>query len=87
MHKLFIERYIKQIKKDDILKFGIQNDIHLSNEQLDILYHYLNEFWEVILYGNREKVFLDMKKRFDEDTFLKMQKLFEEYFNRYKDLL
>ena len=87
MFELIYAFYVNWLFVFEFLLWHRQNDIHLSNEQLDILYHYLNEFWEVILYGNREKVFLDMKKRFDEDTFLKMQKLFEEYFNRYKDLL
>lgn len=87
MNKVIIENYIKQIKKEDILKFGLQNNIRLSDEDVDILYHYLNEFWEEILYGNSEDVFDDMRKHFDDDKFFKMKNLFEQYFNRYRYFL
>ena len=46
MHKLLIKNYIKQIKKDDIYNFGILNNIRLSSDEVDILYHYLNNYWE-----------------------------------------
>lgn len=87
MHRLFIENYIKQVTKDDIFKFGALNDIELSEEEVNILYHYLNNYWEEILYGNSEDVFLDMEKKFDSAKFLKMKELFSEYFQRYQKFL
>lgn len=87
MHRLLIENYIKQIKKDDIYKFGIQNDISLSDDEVDILYHYLNNNWQELLYGNSRNVFSDMEKKFDRDKFLKMRRLFDEYFSKYQDFL
>ena len=87
MHRLFIENYIKQVTKDDIFKFGALNDIELSEEEVNILYHYLNNYWEEILYGNSEDVFLDMEKKFDRAKFLKIKELFFEYFKRYQKFL
>ena len=37
MHKLFIENYIKQINKSDILEFANKNNIQLSEKDVDIL--------------------------------------------------
>ena len=82
-----IENYIKQIKKEDIYKFGIQNDISLSDDEVDILYHYLNNNWQDLLYGNSRSIFSDMEKRIDRNKFLKIRKLFDEYFNKYQDFL
>lgn len=87
MHKLFIENYIKQIKKSDIFNFGLQNDIRLTEEEVDILYHYLNNYWEDLLYGDSRGVFLDMEKRLDSRQFLKIQSLFNEYYNKYQNFL
>ena len=87
MHRLLIENYIKQIKKEDIYKFGIQNDISLSDDEVDILYHYLNNNWQDLLYGNSRSIFSDMEKRIDRNKFLKIRKLFDEYFNKYQDFL
>ncbi len=87
MHKLLIENYIKQIKKDDIYNFGILNNIRLSSDEVDILYHYLNNYWEELLYGNSRGVFLRLEKEFDKDKYLKIKNLFEEYFNKYQNFL
>ena len=87
MHRLLIENYIKQIKKEDIYKFGIQNDISLSDDEVDILYHYLNNNWQDLLYGNSRSIFSDMEKRIDRNKFLKIRKLFDEFFNKYQDFL
>lgn len=87
MHKLLIENYIKQIKKDDIYNFGILNNIRLSSDEVDILYHYLNNYWEELLYGNSRGVFLRLEKEFDKDKYLKIKNLFEEYFNKYQIFL
>ena len=87
MHKLLIKNYIKQIKKDDIYNFGILNNIRLSSDEVDILYHYLNNYWEELLYGNSRGVFLFFLKEFDKDKYLKIKNLFEEYFNKYQIFL
>ena len=87
MHRLLIANYIKQIKKDDIYNFGILNNIKLSSEEIDILYHYLNNYWEELLYGNARGVFSKMEIDFDKDKFLKIKNLFEEYFNKYQNFL
>ena len=87
MHKLLIENYIKQIKKDDIYNFGILNNIRLSSDEVDILYHYLNNYWEELLYGNSRGIFLRLEKEFDKDKYLKIKNLFEEYFNKYQIFL
>ena len=87
MHKLLIENYIKQIKKDDIYNFGILNNIRLSSDEVDILYHYLNNYWEELLYGNSRGIFLRLEKEFDKDKYLKIKNLFEEYFNKYQNFL
>lgn len=87
MHKLLIKNYIKQIKKDDIYNFGILNNIRLSSDEVDILYHYLNNYWEELLYGNSRGVFLRLEKEFDKDKYLKIKNLFEEYFNKYQIFL
>ena len=87
MHKLLIENYIKQIKKDDIYNFGILNNIRLSSDEVDILYHYLNNYWEELLYGNSRGVFLRLETEFDKDKYLKIKNLFEEYFNKYQNFL
>lgn len=87
MHRILIENYIKQIKKNDIFNFGLKNDIELSDEEVELLYHYLNNYWEDLLYGDSRSVFLSMEKKLDKNQFLKIQSLFKEYYDKYQSFL
>ncbi len=87
MHRILIENYIKQIKKNDIFNFGLKNDIELSDEEVELLYHYLNNYWEDLLYGDSRSVFLSMEKKLDKNQFLKIQSLFKEYYDKYQNFL
>ena len=68
MHKL-IENYIQNIRKKDIYAFALKNDILLTEKEQDILYHYLQNNWEEILYGN-SRDFVSLENQIDKDKFL-----------------
>ena len=85
MHKL-IENYIQNIRKKDIYDFALKNDILLTEKEQDILYHYLQNNWEEILYGN-SRDFVSLENQIDKEKFLKIKKLFDFYFNKYHNLL
>lgn len=87
MHRILIENYIKQIKKTDIYNFAIKNNIQLTEKDVDILYHYLKNNWQEILYGNSRGVLSELETKFDADKFLKIKELFDFYFEKYQDLL
>lgn len=85
MHKL-IENYIQNIRKKDIYDFALKNDILLTEKEQDILYHYLQNNWEEILYGN-SRDFFSLENQIDKDKFLKIKDLFDVYFEKYHNLL
>ena len=87
MHRLLIENYIKQISKQDIKEFANKNNIHLSEKDQDILYHYLMNNWQDLLYGNYRELFSELEVHIDKDKFLKIKDLFNFYFNKYQNLL
>lgn len=87
MHRIFIENYIKQINKESIYKFALQNNINLTEKDVNILYHYLQNNWQDLLYGNQERTFLELEGQIDEKKFLMIKNLFEYYFDKYHNLL
>lgn len=87
MHRLLIENYIKQINKTDIYNFAIKNNIQLTQKDVDILYHYLKNNWQEILYGNSRGVFSELKTKFEADKFIMIKELFDFYFEKYHDFL
>ena len=87
MHRILIENYIKQISKTDIYNFAIKNNIHLSEKDVDILYHYLKNNWQEILYGNERKYLDDLETKIGKEKFLAIKNLYDVYFEKYHDLL
>lgn len=87
MHRLLIENYVKQINKKDIYNFALQNNIILTDEDIDILYHYLQNYWQEVLFGDKEKIFIQLEKEVGKEKFLKIKSLFDFYFEKYQNLL
>ena len=87
MHRLLIENYIKQISKTDIERFGQQNNIILNEQDIDILYHYLKNNWQDLLYGNSNRVFTELEEKFGSEKFSTIKRLYDFYFDKYQDFL
>lgn len=83
----FIENYIQKISKQDILYFAYQNNLSLSKEEIDILYHYLLNNYKDLLNGNSRGIFEALEAKIDSDKLDKIKELYEFYYNKYQDLL
>ncbi len=83
----FIENYIQKISKQDILSFAYQNNLSLSKEEIDILYHYLLNNYKDLLNGNSRDIFEALEAKIDSDKLDKIKELYEFYYNKYQDLL
>ena len=83
----FIENYIQKISKKDILSFAYQNNLSLSKEEIDILYHYLLNNYKDLLNGNSRGIFEALEDKIDSDKLDKIKELYEFYYNKYQDLL
>ncbi len=83
MKKSLIISYIKNITKEDILKFSIKQNIILNKKDLDIIYTSIKNDYEVIL-SNDFYDYLKKKKQYlQEQTYNKILELS----NKYKDFI
>lgn len=87
MHRLLIENYIKQSSKQDIKAFALKHNILLKEEDVDILYHYLKNNWQDLLYGNSRSVFEELEEKLGTEKFNVLKNLYDFYFEQYHDFL
>lgn len=78
---------MRNLKKEDVLKFASTKNILLSEEELNFTYEFMKRNWENIL-GNPKLLDLDRyKNKFSEENFVKVKKLFNEYYQKYSRYL
>ncbi len=82
-----IERYIKNLSKEQVNNFALKNNVNLSGLELDFLYVFIKKNYKEVL-ANPSILNLDRyKTKFSEENFVKIKKLFNEYLSKYGSYL
>ncbi len=82
-----IKRFMNNITIDDVNNFAISKDVYLEENELIFTYEFIKKNWESIL-DNPQLFNIDRyKNNFKEDTFSKVKKLYNEYFQQYSRYL
>lgn len=81
MNKILIANYIKRLTKQDIINFASNQNIYLSNEEIDTLYYYIKNKYKEFLNGNQEALLLEIKPQVSKETYAKIL----EFYKLYKD--
>ncbi|MCM1052726.1 MAG: hypothetical protein NC483_01940 [Ruminococcus sp.] len=82
-----IKRYMANLTKDDINNFATSKNVVLNTEELDFIFEFVKKNWEQVL-NNPKLLNLDRyKNRFNEENFIKIKKLFNEYSAKYQNFL
>lgn len=84
--KGLIRNYIDLLDINKLNEFGIKNDIHLNNEELEFLLKIIKENYEDILVNDFKYLEL-LKNNINQNDFEKIQNLFKFYKERYKGYL
>lgn len=85
--EFLIKQYVDKMTKEDILGFAKGNNISLTQYDVDILFAYVKNDWKRILYGNTDKIMEEITNKLGEEKALKINKLFLEYKEKYKNYL
>ena len=83
MNRLFITEYIKKLTKEDILRYGIKQDIVLTKDELDIIYNYIKNKYQDI-FDNPIKVINEIKGNVRDNVYNKILELYNKYKNYIK---
>ena len=78
LDKNIIYEYIKRIKKEDIYNYCIKEKIKLSNNEIDIIYDYINNRYNDII-DNPNNTLLEIKDKLNIKTYNKLLELYDKY--------
>lgn len=86
MFKNILNKYINKLTKEDIYKFGLEQNIILKNNEIDIIYNEIKNNLDNILY-NTESVLNKIKDKVEPTTYLKITELIVFYKNKFSNYL
>ena len=84
--KSLIRNYINLLTIEKLEEFGIKNDIHLNNNELNFLLKLVKEHYEDIMKDD-SKYLEELEKNINPNEFVKVKELYLYYKNRYKGFL
>lgn len=82
-----IARFMENITKEQIDTFAKKNKTFLSNEELDFTYTFVKKNWELILRNPNLLQFERLKDHYSAENLVKIQKVFQAYYQKYSHLL
>lgn len=86
MHK-FLENYIRKIEMNDIKTFALKNGAYLNDKELTLIYKYVKNDWETIIFGNPNHIFKDLKENLNTENYKIIIQLFNFYKEKFQNYL
>lgn len=87
MNKLIIKSYINKLTQNDIKTFCIKKGLNLTKEELDLITHHIKNNYNTIIYENPKSILNELKIKLKTENYQKIEKLYIEYKNKYKNYL
>lgn len=75
------------MRKDDIKNFCSKNNIIINDQELDIVFNYIQENWYEICFSDTKITLDKIKPLLKPESYLEAKKLIEEYKEKYKSYL
>ena len=75
------------LTKEQVMNFAQKNQIFLTQQELDFTYTFVKKNWEMIFRNPNLLKLERYKDKFSEENFIKIQKLFVLYYQKYGHLL
>ena len=80
MYEIFIKNYINnKLSKNDIINFANKENVNLTIEEVNIIYYYIKNYWEIFYKGDPTTLFKELKTKLSAKAYNKAYSLYLEY--------
>lgn len=86
IEKLII-KYINNLKESDINKFALDNNIVLSNDEINTVYIAIKNDWKILLYDDYKIILNKYKNNLTPSNLKKIERLIILYKDKYSSYL
>ena len=69
---------MNKISKDDIVNYGLKQNINLSNSDVEIIYYYIKKDYQR-LFDNTEDILLEIRDKISNNAYKKILELYDKY--------
>lgn len=74
-----IEAYVSKLTKEDILSYGIKNNLTITNAELNFIFDFIKKNYKTILNDPHSFNLEDYKDKFSEENYLFLEKMISKY--------
>ena len=82
-----IKEHVSKLTVNDIDKFAKENNIYLTNEELDNVYSIIKNNWYTLVYGDSNSIFENNRSKVNKTNYDKIKELFEFFKKKYQRFL
>ena len=87
MSEFLIKNYVSKLTLSEIDSFSKKQGLSLSSNELELIYDYIKNDWHTIVYGNPRPILDSLKSTLDDFSYNKIEKLYIEFKDRYRNYL
>lgn len=87
MIKKLIKKYIDNLTIQDVYDFAHSNQIILTEEEANLIYHYIKKDWEELIFKDHTPILMKAKSNLTDTTYKKVEELIILYKDKYKHYL
>ena len=87
MSEFLIKNYVSKLSLSEIDSFSKKQGLSLSQDELNLIYDYIKNDWHTIIYGNPRPILDSLKDKLDDFSYNKIEKLYVEFNEKYKNYL
>lgn len=82
MREKMIQQYIDKMTIDNVYEFANKNGVSLETNEAKVIFHYVKNDWQTILYGNPNDILDKVKAEVSPNTYKKVVDIFNYYRNK-----
>lgn len=87
MSEFLIRNYVSKLSISEIEVFSKKQGLSLNDDELKLIEQHIKNNWHTIIYGNPRPILDDLKEKLDDFSYQKIERLYVEFKDKYKNYL